>query len=259
MGTSFQALATPAIGCSERVENSGSESEAAETNLCRFNTPSLDAGRSAKPFPRTVSLLPRRVQHPLLRLRINELRRHSAEPTGGDLNIANPPPQLSDEIRQHRPLIASDAIEAGERFLELPRCFTSEEALGLGIAFVDAAPSCSQQKIRHVSRLGALPLSHLRGGLVFVGARERPDADARRQFTPYPLLQHRRHLGILGEIAIGTRVSAPIAGVNEVRQRLRSSSAFVEVGSLSSERVCRDHRLRTKACFADGALQLDLL
>jgi hypothetical protein len=47
--------------------------------------------------------------------------------------------------------------------------------------------------------------------------------------------------------------------VNEIRQWLRASSAFVKVSSLSTERIRRDHRLRTKACFADGALQLDLL
>jgi len=46
--------------------------------------------------------------------------------------------------------------------------------------------------------------------------------------------------------------------MDEVRQRLGPSSAFMKIGTLSSERICRDDRLRMKAVTADWTAQFDL-
>jgi len=46
--------------------------------------------------------------------------------------------------------------------------------------------------------------------------------------------------------------------MDEVRQRLSSGSAFMKIGALSSEGICRDDRLGMKAVTADRATEFDL-
>src|SRR5436309_12841492 len=47
--------------------------------------------------------------------------------------------------------------------------------------------------------------------------------------------------------------------MDQVRQRLCSRSALVEVRALATERVRRHHGLRSESILADRALQVDLL
>jgi hypothetical protein len=113
-------------------------------------------------------LLPRRVQHPLLRLRIDDLRRYAVEPRVCESRVTDAAPQFSDQVGQHRPLVARNAVEGRQRLVELPRGLATEEALGLDITFVDAAPRGAQQEVRHVPRLHPLPLGHLGRGFVLL-------------------------------------------------------------------------------------------
>jgi hypothetical protein len=112
-----------------------------------------------------------------------------------------------------------------------------------------------------VARLQPLPLGHLRRRLVLLRAehRRRLARELRRELVPHVLAQHRRHVGLVGEVALGARVAAAVAHVHEVRQRLRARGALVEVGALAAERVRRDHGLRAEARLAHRAAEFDLL
>src|SRR6476646_6323170 len=116
----------------------------------------------AEPLAWAIALLTRGVDHPLLRVRVHHLRSHAVEPLRGELRVSHSPPQLTDEIGQHRPLIPRNAIEALQRLLELPPCLTTEEPLRFDIPFVDTAPRRTEQQVGNVSRLHPLPIGNLR-------------------------------------------------------------------------------------------------
>src|SRR5256885_10390723 len=82
--------------------------------LPSLTTHSLD---SAEPLPRTVALLTRGVDHPLLRVCVHHLRSHPVEPLRGQLRVAHSPPEFADEIGEHRPFIARNTLEALQRLL----------------------------------------------------------------------------------------------------------------------------------------------
>ena len=67
-----------------------------------------------------------------------------------------------------------------------------------------------------------------------------------REFVPHMLTKHRRHLGFIAEVALRSRVATPAARVNEIGQWLRPRCSFVEIGSLSTERVRRNDSLRAE-------------
>src|SRR5438045_9218928 len=95
----------------------------------RFPSPSRTAHprRSAEPLPRTISLLSRGVDYPLLRVRVHHLRSDPVEPLRGHLRVAHSSPQLAYELGQHRPLIPRYAIEALHRVFDLPRRLPTAE------------------------------------------------------------------------------------------------------------------------------------
>src|SRR5438034_9005108 len=95
---------------------------------------------SAEPLARTVSLLARGVDDPLLRLRVDDFGGHPIEPGVCKLRVAHSPPQLADQVRQHRSLVARDPVEALERLLELPTRLAPEVPFGFDIPLVHPTP-----------------------------------------------------------------------------------------------------------------------
>src|SRR5437870_733507 len=85
---------------------------------------------SADPLPRTIALLFRGVDDPLLRLRVDDFRGHPIEPGVGQLRVPHAPPQFSDQVGQHCSLIARHPIEASQRLIEFPRSPPPEESFG---------------------------------------------------------------------------------------------------------------------------------
>src|SRR6476620_4650923 len=67
---------------------------------------------SSEPFARTVALLSRGVQHPLLRAKVRDLCRDAIEPGRRLLQVTDAPPQLAHEVGEHGAFLARDPVEA---------------------------------------------------------------------------------------------------------------------------------------------------
>src|SRR5437016_11598183 len=80
------------------------------------HTPHAPADESAEPLPWAISLLSGGVDDPLLRVRVHHLRSHAVEPLCRQLRVPHSPPQLTDEVGEHRPFVPRNAIEALECF-----------------------------------------------------------------------------------------------------------------------------------------------
>src|SRR3954467_9835245 len=94
----------------------------------------------SEPLSRAVPLLARGVEPPLLGLSVRYFRIDAIEPPKRRSRVTDAAPKLSDEIRQHRPLVTADTVEAFQRLLEFPRCLAPEESLGFDVALINATP-----------------------------------------------------------------------------------------------------------------------
>ena len=84
-------------------------------------------------------------------------------------------------------------------------------------------------------RFHRLPLRNPRRKLVLLRPRERFGRQAWRELVPHVLPQHRRDLGLLTEVTLGTRIPTSATRMNEIWQRLRPCCAFMKIGALSAE------------------------
>jgi len=115
-----------------------------------------------------VSLLPSRIYDPMLRVRIGYFGAHLFKPMGRHLQIAHSAPEFSDEICEHGPFIAVDTIVGRQSLLKSPRRLSAEVTLSFDVAFIDAAPRRTEQKVSNSARLPTLPRGHFGRKLVFV-------------------------------------------------------------------------------------------
>src|SRR5213593_3057557 len=104
----------------------------------------------AEPFPRTIPLLSRGVEHPLLRRVVDDFVGDLIEPVVRLAHVTDATPQLTNQIREDGAFVAWNTIEARKRVLEHPRRFATEEAFGFDVAFVHAAPGRAQEQIGDV-------------------------------------------------------------------------------------------------------------
>src|SRR5690349_10686449 len=65
---------------------------------------------SAKPLSGAIALLSRGIDDPLLRLRVDDFRDHPIEPGVRQIRVPHAPPQLADQVCQHRSLVARDPV-----------------------------------------------------------------------------------------------------------------------------------------------------
>src|SRR6185436_10641779 len=113
--------------------------------------------------------------------------------------------------------------------------------------------------VSHVTWLHSLPFRHFGCRFVLLGAGYVSAGERRSQLIPDVLLQDRGNIGLLGEIPFGSRKPAPLTHMNEVRKRLRSRGALMEIRALAAKGVGRHHRLRSETCVTDRTPKIDLL
>ncbi|HEX2722254.1 MAG TPA: hypothetical protein VHM24_05005, partial [Gemmatimonadaceae bacterium] len=77
-------------------------------------------------------------------------------------------------------------------------------------------------------------------------------------FVENVFLEKRADFSLLGKIPLPARVATLTAHMDQVRERLCTSGALVEICPLSSKGIGRYHGLGVKAVSANGATKLDL-
>src|SRR5688500_8307417 len=183
----FRGWVTRETGCSEHDDGAPSPlmsrgarsicSVAPRQEICS-RTLRSSVG-SAEPLPRTIPLLPRRIENPLLGLQVDDLLGNLVEPRLRHGHVADSAPELTDEIGQDRTLVARDTVVALQSSREHPGCVAPVVAIGFTVSLVDTAPCRTQEKVRDVSRLHRLPFGNLRCGLVFLRAGQHTRGDRR--------------------------------------------------------------------------------
>src|SRR6185436_2359360 len=112
-----------------------------------------------------------------------------------------------------------------------------------------------EQEISDVSRIGALPLSHLSGCFVFLRAANKRWTQ-RRQLLEDLLLENRADVGTGSKVRLSARVAALTAHVNQIGERLSSRCSLVKVSALPAEGIRRDYALRLELVVTHGTTKL---
>jgi hypothetical protein len=134
---------------------------------------------------------------------------------------------------------------------------SAEVPFRFDIAFVYAAPCCSQKEIGHVAGIGALPLRNLGSSLVLFGSANKRWAE-RGQLLEDVLFEARTDVGSGSEVGLSSGVAAFAAHVDEISERLSPGSALMKIGALPAEGIRRDYALRLELIITYGATELDL-
>src|SRR2546421_3658918 len=104
----------------------------------------IDLTIAPKPFLRVVALLRCGPDDPALAWQVDDLRRDTVEPHASGPDVANAPPELTNEISELCARLARHAVPKRECRFEHASGVASKIPLGLHVAFVHATPGRTQ-------------------------------------------------------------------------------------------------------------------